>query len=118
MELNQQQIMGWLRIALASGSPLGALILQKSGISQGDYTLYVEAALYVAGPATSMVLTWFAHRKERQVLNVKAMPEVATIVVKDMANGAVGRLAADPANPDIVTESKNEKDAKLGTKIP
>ncbi len=51
-----------------------------------------------------------------KVLIAKAVPGVATVVVKDNANGALAQLAQDEAQPDIVTETQNEIDAKKGTK--
>lgn len=47
----------------------------------------------------------------------EAVPEVATIVIKDAANGALAAAASSPAHPNIVSETQNEADAKLGTKV-
>lgn len=51
-----------------------------------------------------------------KVLVAKAVPGVATVVVKDTAGNGLAKLAADPKQPDIVTETQNEADAKAGTK--
>lgn len=51
-----------------------------------------------------------------KVLVAKAVPGVATVVVKDTAGNGLAKLAADPAQPNIVTETQNETDAKNGTK--
>jgi len=47
----------------------------------------------------------------------EATPEVATVVIKDTANGALAAAASSPAHPNIVSETQNEADAKLGTKV-
>ncbi len=47
----------------------------------------------------------------------EATPEVATVVIKDTANGLLAAAATSPMHPNIVTETQNEADAKLGTKI-
>jgi hypothetical protein len=119
IELNQQQIAMAMRLALGVGGPLAALIMAKTGMSEGDYTLYLNAALAVVPPIGALVWGWFANRKATQVANVEHMPEVATIVVKDGANGALGLMAAtaNNAHPNIVTETQNEADAKKGTKV-
>lgn len=116
MELNRQQIVEWSRIGLAAGGPIGGLILHLTGLTTETYMLWVQAALYIVPPPIGFVLSWYANRRAAQILNVKAMPEVATIVIKDAANGDIGKLARSPDQPDIVTETQNERDAKLGTK--
>lgn len=55
---------------------------------------------------------------ETKIAIVEKIPDVATVVVKDIANGAVAQLAASDAHPNVVTETQNEKDAKNGTKVP
>lgn len=46
----------------------------------------------------------------------EATPGVATVVVKDTANGKLQVLAHDDSHPNIVTETQNEADAKKGKK--
>lgn len=46
----------------------------------------------------------------------EAVPGVATVVVKDNAPKELKEIARGP-NPNIVTESQNEADAKLGNKV-
>jgi hypothetical protein len=111
MEMNQQQIGALLRTGLAAGGPLGALILQQSHMARDDYDLYVNALLFFL-PFVSAIWGWAAHRRTTQIKAVEAIPEVATVVVKDGANGAVGALARSGVNPNIVTESQNGKDAQ------
>lgn len=117
MEINQQQVAGWLRALLAAGGPFAALVLSKTGISQSDWVLYTELALVIIPPAAVAVWGWYSSRKATQVKLVEKMPEVATIVIKDEARGAVGELAASPNEHNIVTETQNEADAKEGTKV-
>lgn len=52
---------------------------------------------------------------EAKVLIAKAVPDVATVVVKDTATNGVAKLAADETQPHIVTESQNQVDALKGT---
>lgn len=66
----------------------------------------------VAGPGST------EETKAQVVKAVERMPDVATVVVKDEANGALGTLAQSGEHPNIVTETQNEADAKLGTKVP
>lgn len=116
MEINQQQVAGWLRITLSASGPIAALVLSKTGISAADWALYTEIALAIIPGLAVAVWSWHRNRKATQVQMVQQMPEVATIVVKDEARGAVGDLAASPHEEHIVTETQNEKDAKEGTK--
>jgi len=75
--------------------------------------------LAIAGPAVGGALAWWSaqrNTKAEQIKAVEKMPEIATVVVKDEANGKIGKLAQDDAHPNIVTETQNEADAKQGTK--
>jgi len=112
MELNRQQIEGFLKIGLGVGGPIGAIILSKSGISQSDYVLYLEAALYIVPPVGASIWAWISNRKASQILAVKEMPEIATVVVKDTAIGKISELAKSDVHHDIVTESQNETDVQ------
>lgn len=141
MELNRQQLTGWLRIGLAAGGPLGAAILDGTHMAQSSYELYVNAFLYAGVPTICAAWEWAAKRRTAQVAAVaqmppevqkealskvsdvdkvliaKAVPGVATVVVRDVANGALADLAANENHRDIVTETQNEIDARMGTKI-
>lgn len=117
MEINQQQVAGWLRVALSAGGPIAALAMSKMGVSEKDWALYTEVALAIVPGLTVAVWSWYRNRKATQIKLVDKMPEVATIVVKDNANGTVGALAQSEAHPNIVTETQNEIDAKEGTKV-
>jgi hypothetical protein len=116
MELNQQQVAGWLRITLSASGPIAALVLSKTGISAADWALYTEVALSLLPGLIVAVWSWYRNRTATQVKLVEAIPEVATVVIKDEARNSVGELAQDPAHPNIVTETQNEADAKNGTK--
>lgn len=141
MELNQQQVRTWLQLALSAGGPFAAIILSKTGVSEGDYALYVNLALAFLPGVIVGAWSWYSNRKVAQVAVVaqmpaadqhealnkvsdvdkiriaEAVPEVATVVIKDVANGPVAAIAADDAHPNIVTETQNEADAKKGTKV-
>ena len=49
------------------------------------------------------------------IVAAKSLPEVATVVVRDSANGSIGEMARNPDHPDIVTESQNNSDKKAPT---
>lgn len=70
MELNQQQIRNWLQVATAAGGPFAALILTKTGITEGDYTLYVNLALAILPGAIVAVWGWTSNRMVTQVKEV------------------------------------------------
>ena len=117
MEVNQQQIAGWLRALLAAGGPFAALILSKTGISQADWAMYTELALAIIPPLGVAVWSWFRNRQATQVKLVERIPDVATVVIKDDAKGDLKQMAQSQAHPDVVTETQNEADAKEGTKV-
>lgn len=94
-----------------------AVVLVNSIVQASSGLASVLGALGVLVP---IVIAAFAARKAtptEQVKAVEALPDVATIVVKDSANSTVGALAIDKNHPNIVTETQNEKDAKEGTKV-
>lgn len=53
-----------------------------------------------------------------KVLLANAVPGVATVVIKDTANGALGTLAQSVEHRDIVTETQNRSDAFGGQPKP
>lgn len=55
---------------------------------------------------------------EAKVQIAEGVPGVATVVIKDDANGGLAKLAQSDEHPNVVTETQNEADAKKGTKIP
>lgn len=128
IELNQQQVMGWLRLGLGISGPLSAPILRWTGVSQGDYLMYLDAALYVGTPAAAFVLSWLSHRQSSQVANVANMPAVAqqaalnkisdadkvqvaaavtgvTVAVGPTASAGAQSVAADPAVPGVMAKA-------------
>jgi hypothetical protein len=109
MELNQQQVGAFLRTGLAAGGPLGALILSQTHMAQSDYDLYVNAFLFCF-PLVAAGWGWVANRRAAQVKAVEQNPDVATVVVKDAANGEIAKLAQSVDHPNIVTETQNGKD--------
>ena len=115
--MNSQQIQDALRIALAAGGPLAALVLKYTGLTADDYALWLSAILLIVPPVAAWLWGYLKNTHANQVKAVEAMPEVATVVVKDEVRNGVGELAADPTHPNIVTETQNEKDAKKGTKV-
>jgi hypothetical protein len=138
IEINQQQVTGWVKAALIAGSPIYDFSLKKLGISEGDYQIYTSLAVYILPPIIVAVWTWYGQRRSSQVANVasftpaeqaealaktpdaakiliaEAVPTVATVVVKNDAGNGVGKLAASDDHPNIVTESKNQIDAISG----
>jgi hypothetical protein len=117
VELNKQQVIDWLRVTLAAGGPIAALILSRTGISQAEYALYFELAVAVLPGLIVAVWGWYRNRKTTQIKITEQLPEVATVVIKDEARGKVGELAQNPGHEHIVTETQNEFDAKQGVKV-
>lgn len=115
MTLNQQQIAAWLRITFAAGGPIAALIISKTGISTSDYLMYLEVGLAIIPGTIAAALSWYRNREDQQIKVTEGLPSVATIVVKDSANGVVGQLAQSGQHPNIVTETQNELDVLKGT---
>src|SRR5882672_9809158 len=138
VEFNQQQIASALRVVLGTGGPIAAIILAKTGVTEGDYTMYMNAALVVVPPIAAFLWGWYSNRKVALVANVaqmpaedqhaalnklsdvdkvkivEAVPAVATVVIKDAANGAIAKVAQSEAHPNVVTESQNALDKKAG----
>lgn len=106
-----------LRVGLSAGGPIGAIILEKTHVSQADYMMGVELVLYLV-PAGCLVWGWVDTKVDNLIAALAKRPEVATIVIKDGTNGKVGAMAASeaPVNAKVVTETQNEKDAKEGSK--
>lgn len=139
-ELNQQQLAVGIKVALAAGGPIYNLALTKLHLTQGDYGLYADLASYLLPPIIVYGWAWWSNRRSAQVANVatftpaqqaealaktpdaakvliaKAVPGVATIVVKNDAGNGVGKLAESVTQPDIVTEKQNAIDVKLGAR--
>jgi hypothetical protein len=136
--LQRERIYDALRVLLAAGGPFSAVILRYTEMSQSDFDLLVQLALFVVPPIGAWVWGLYLNTIEKKVeviaeqprevqaealnkvsdtakvLIAKAVPEVATVVVKDNANGQLGHLAQSEEHRDVVTETQNELDAKLG----
>lgn len=115
---NAQQVVGWLTVGLAAGGPIGAAILDGTGWSHDRYSLYLNALGYIGAPLIAAGWTHWSARRAKLIATVEKLPEVATVVVKDGANGSVGALAQSSDHPNVVTESQNAKDVKAGAKSP
>lgn len=74
----------------------------------------VESVAHMAAPAVNEALAKVSDAAKIQI--AEATPTVATVVVKDTANGKVAALAQSNDHPNVVTETQNEADAKKGTK--
>lgn len=114
MEINQQQVGDWLRNTLAASGPIAALIIARTGISQGEYALYMEVALAILPGAIVSAWGWYRNRKATQIKLVNALPEVAKVVIKNNVNGNIGALAQSDAHPTIVDETQNIRDIVKG----
>ena len=114
---NQLQIMSQVRLALgAAGGTVGTFAVKHLGIVPTDWDVDASMAAWLISWAIVGVWAWLANRSANQIANVEQLPEVATVVVKDSANGAIAKLANDDKHPNIVTETQNEKDVKAGAK--
>lgn len=137
---NKEQSLSILRNVLS----LGAGILVGKGIISAEQAATFTNQIMIAAPALVSigVLIWglIDHTDKAKVESVASMPapavaealnkvsdvakiqiagavpSVATVVVKDAANGTVAELAQSNDHPNVVTETQNEKDAKEGTK--
>lgn len=138
--LNPQQKMGlWLAL-IASGGPFAKLLVHVFDVPSPAVQEIVGWLNYVtpivAGseyirrqsddakvegvktlPVEKKVEALQAAPDDVKVKVAEAIPDVATVVIKDDANGKLGALAQSEAHPNIVTETQNEKDAKEGTKV-
>lgn len=102
---NQAQIAGQVRTALAAGGPISAVILAKTGWSQGDYELYLEVFLYVVPLLIAAIWSYVAKRPDNLV-RAAATVQGATVVVDRTASLAVQDVARkDNTAPDVMTES-------------
>lgn len=142
MDQNKERIYDALRVLLAAGGPFSAVILRYTDIAPDDLALLTQLALLVVPPCGAWLWGFYLHSLKKkaeaiaqapkevqvQVLQpvlpvetkvnlTEAIPGVATVVVRDDANGALAKMAASVANPKVVTESQNEYDAKQGTKV-
>lgn len=93
-------------ITVAIGAAWGISVTTPTGLGQSVAALSPEAQHEVLKPVSDAV----------KVQAAEAVPGVVTVVVKDVANGALAALAQSDAHPNIVTETQNEIDAKNGTK--
>jgi hypothetical protein len=136
--VTKERIYDALRLLLAAGGPFSALILRYTGMEQTELDLFVQLALLIVPPAGAWVWGIYLNSIERKVeviseqspivqrqaldkvsdgakvLIAEAVPNVATVVVKDDAGGNLGQIAGSPQHPNIVTETRNELDAKMG----
>ena len=110
------QVGAWMAIALlAIGVASAAVPGLISAFTQTDKAAVVKVT---AMPVPVAVEALKQVPDEAKIKIVEAVPDVATVVVKDGVNGEIAKLAASSDHPNIVTETANEADAKMGTKVP
>lgn len=110
--LNQSQIAGQLRTALAAGGPIAAFILAKTGWAPADYSMYLEMALYVLPPLVAAVWSYIAKRSDNLVRAASTV-QGATVVIDRTASVAVQEVAKSEAAPDVKTEKQYLHDQAL-----
>lgn len=109
------QVSTWMGIALLVIGVLSVIVPGLIGaFSQTDSHAVAKVA---AMPAPVAQEALKAIPDDAKLKVVEAVPDVATIVLKDNVNGEMAKLAASDAHPNIVTETQNEADAKKGTKV-
>lgn len=137
---NKEQALALLRnlVALAMGYFIakGTITVEQAATITNDIMVAAPAVIAIGG----IIWGLFAHSNKAKVESVASMsaaeqgaalnkvsdaakiqiaeatPTVATVVVKDTANGKVAALAQSNDHPNVVTETQNEADAKKGTK--
>lgn len=107
--MNAQQIESALRVVLAAGGPIAALVIRYTEVSQDDFLLWVQVVLLVVPPLGAWLWGYLAHTPAAQIQRTQSLSEVATVVVRDDARGKVGELAASPQFPGVVTETQNAR---------
>ena len=109
LEMNTQQIAGWLRTTLAWGGPMAVLIAHKFGLSEGEYAMYLNVFIAIVPGGIAAVWSWLRNREATQIEITKDLPTVAHVAVKDDANGKVGAMADNVEMPKVVRESEVKK---------
>lgn len=135
-EMNESDWNLWVQLALFVVPPAGAWVwglylnsIKKKGeaiaAAPKDDQLQVLQMIPVevkgeaiaAAPKADQLQALQALPEDVKIGLAEKIPGVATVVVKDNVNGTLARMAASEANPKVVTETQNEYDAKLGTKV-
>lgn len=99
--MNAEQLTGQLRTALAFGGPLAAVILSKTGWTQGDYELYLQAFLFFVPPLVAAAWSWWIKRDAAQITDAIATVENKTLGLKlVVTNDRVAPEAAVDASND------------------
>jgi len=138
MPQTKERIFDALRVLLAAGGPFSAVVFRYTEMSESDYNLLLQLALFVIPPAGAWAWGLYLNSMQRKVqaiaeapghvqqqalnkvsdgakvLIAEAVPGVETVVVKNNVNGELGAIAASSAHPNVVTAQQNEKDAKEG----
>lgn len=83
------------------------------GLRAHTNTAKVESVASMPAPAMNEALNKVSDVAKIQI--AEAVPSVATVVVKDTANGSVAAIAQSNDHPNVVTETQNALDAKNGT---
>ena len=130
-----------LRTLLVAGGPVATLLIALGfpPVQVSTYLAVGLAVVAIASVAVPGLIGAFSQTDSHAVTKVAAMPapvatealkqvpdetkiaiaekvpDVATVVVKDTANGAIALLAADNVNhPNVVTETQNAIDKEKG----
>jgi hypothetical protein len=101
---------------LTISGPAFSLLSRKLHLTPEDAKDYLDI-LQVITPLVGGAWGVAETTNNSLVKAAENVPGVATVVIKDTANGALGDLAQSEAHPNIVTETQNEADAKLGSKV-
>lgn len=119
MELNAQQVAGWLRVALSAGGPIAALAMSKMGVSEKDWALYTEVALAIVPGLVVAIWSWYRNRKATQVELVASMPaedqraalnkvsDAAKIQIAKETKGVQVHVDTTEAAPAVVAMAKD-----------
>lgn len=103
--MNKQQIYDALRVALAAGGPVAALILKYTGLSQTDFEMWVSVALLVVPPAAAWIWGILARTDRAMVVDAATVKGVQVHADTAVAPANVVDAVNDPALPDVVAMS-------------
>lgn len=135
--MNSDQVNTMLLALFATSGPLAKVLTAAFGMSNDTVSAVLSILAILTPAATGAIFTYMQRNAGKvaavasmspeeqhaalnkvpdaaKVLIAKAVPDVATVVVKDTATNGVAKLAASTLQPDIVTESQNKLDALNG----
>lgn len=112
---NKEQSLSLLRnvISIACGVLVmrGIITVEQGAALVSDLSVIIPAAIGIGTTIWGIL----AHTDPAKVQAAVAVPGVATVVLKDDANGTLAALSK--VNPNVVTETQNQKDAIQGAGI-